>query len=80
MGSGLRAVVPRCFSINRENAGRMMTVLHHALCGDDFHPTPVSIAFRGKRSHAYNFYFVGDATQVDSNSDNFKVTAQMLPE
>ena len=28
----------------------------------------------------YNFYFVGDATQVDNNSDNVKVTAQMLPE
>ena len=25
-----------------------MTVLHHALCGDDFDQTPVSIIFRGK--------------------------------
>ena len=48
MGLGLRAVAPRCLS--RENAGRRMTVLHHALCGGDFHQTPVSIIFRGKCS------------------------------
>ena len=48
MGSGLRAVAPRCLS--RENAGRTMTVMNHALCGDDFHQTPDSIIFRGKCS------------------------------
>ena len=35
------AVAPRCLSA--ENAGRTMTALRHALCGDDFHQTPVSI-------------------------------------
>ena len=32
LGSGLCAVAPRCLST--ENAGRTMTVLRHALCGD----------------------------------------------
>ena len=31
LGSGLRAVAPRC--LGRENAGKTMTVLHHALRG-----------------------------------------------
>ena len=44
MGSGLRAVAPR--SLSRENAGRTMTVLHHALCEDDFDQTTVSRIFR----------------------------------
>ena len=48
MGSGLRAVAPRCLS--REKASRAMTALHHALCGDDFDQTPVSIIFREKCS------------------------------
>ena len=78
MDSDLRAGAPRCLS--RENAGRAKVVLHHALCGDCFYPTLVSITFRGKCSNTYNFYFVGDATQVDNNSDDFKVTAQKLPE
>ena len=39
-----------------------MTVLHHALCGDDFDQTPVSITFRKKCSKFFGF--VGDATQV----------------
>ena len=43
MGSGLCAVAPRCLST--ESAGRTMTVLRHALCGDDFHQTPVPIIF-----------------------------------
>ena len=38
LGSGLRAVASRCLS--RENAGRTMTVLHHALCGDGFDQNP----------------------------------------
>ena len=65
LGSGLRAVAPRCLS--RENAGRMMTVLHHTLCGDDFHQTPVSIIFIGENVQSFFFFFfffVGDATQV----------------
>ena len=41
MGSGLRAVASRCLS--RENPGRTITVLHHALPGDDVHQTPVSM-------------------------------------
>ena len=40
-GSGLRSVAPRCLS--RENAGRTMSVLNHALRGDDFYQTPVSM-------------------------------------
>ena len=40
-----------------------MTVLHHALCGDDFDQTPVSIIIGGKCSKFF-FGFVGDATQV----------------
>ena len=32
-----------------------MTVLRHALCGDDFHQTPVSIIFSEKRS---KFFFL----------------------
>ena len=44
LGSGLRAIAPRC--ISRENAGSTTTVLHRALCGDDFDQTPVSIIFR----------------------------------
>ena len=43
MGSGLRAVAPRCLS--RENVGRSMTVLHLALCGYDLDQTPVPILF-----------------------------------
>ena len=43
LGSGLCALAPRCF--RTENAGRTMTVLRHALFGDDFHQTPVSIIF-----------------------------------
>ena len=39
-----------------------MTVLHHALCGDAFDPTPVSITFRGKCSKFVGG-FVSDATQ-----------------
>ena len=61
MGSGLRAVAPRC--LKRGNTGRAMDVLHHALCGDDFDQTPVSITFREKCSNFF-FGFVGDATQV----------------
>ena len=61
MGSGLRPVAPRCLS--RENAGRRMTVLHHALYGDDFDQTPASIIYRGKCSKFF-FGFVGDATKV----------------
>ena len=42
-----------------------MTVLRHALCGDDFDQTPVSIVFREICSHKLFFSgFVGDATQV----------------
>ena len=62
LGSGLRAVAPRCLS--GENAGRTMTVLHHALCGDDFDQTPVSIIFREKTISFFCFCFVDDATQV----------------
>ena len=62
MGSGLRSVAPRWLS--RENAGRTMTVLHHALCGDDFDQTPVSIIFWGKFSKFFVFVFVDDVTQV----------------
>ena len=47
------AVAPRCLSA--ENASRTMTVLHHALCGDDFHQTPVSIIFSEKCS---KFFFL----------------------
>ena len=54
-------MAPRC--LGRENAGRTMTVLHHALCGDDFDQTPVSIIIGGKCSKFF-FGFVGDATQV----------------
>ena len=46
LDSGLRAVAPRC--LGGENVGRTMIVLHHALCGDDFHQSPVSILFRRK--------------------------------
>ena len=57
LGSGLRAVAPRC--LIRENAGRTMTVLHHALCGDDFDQTPVSINLCGKCSiFVYIFSFL----------------------
>ena len=56
MGSGLRAVAPRCLS--RENAGRTMTVLLHALCGDDLDQTPVSIAFRQECLNLF-FWFRG---------------------
>ena len=55
------AVAPRCLSA--ENAGRTMTALRHALCGDDFHQTPVSIVFSEKCSKFFSG-FVGDATQV----------------
>ena len=41
-----------------------MTVLHHALCGDDFHQTLVSIILREKCSKFF-VGFVGDATQVN---------------
>ena len=34
-----------------------MTVLHHALCGDDFHQTPVSKTFREKSF--FFFWFCG---------------------
>ena len=40
-----------------------MTVLRHALCGDDFDQTPVSIIFSEKCSKLFSG-FVGDATQV----------------
>ena len=59
MGSGLRDVAPR--SLSRENAGSIMTLLHHALCGDDFDQTPVSIICR---EIVQIYGFVGDATQV----------------
>ena len=61
MGSGLCALAPRCLST--ENADRTMTVLRHALCGDDFHQTPVSIIFSEKCTKFVSG-FVGDATQV----------------
>ena len=41
----------------------MTTVLHHALCGDDFHQTPVSNHISGNCSK-FCVCFVGDATQV----------------
>lgn len=41
LGSGLHSVALRWLS--RKNAGRKMTTLHHALCGNDFDYTPVSI-------------------------------------
>ena len=50
------AVAPRCLST--ENAGRTMTVLRHALCGDDFHQTPVSIIFSEKMFKVF-FWFCG---------------------
>ena len=56
MGSGLRDVAPR--SLSRENAGSIMTLLHHALCGDDFDQTPVSIIFR-ETVEIYIFWFCG---------------------
>ena len=34
LGSGLRAAAPRC--LDMENADTTMTVLHHAMCGDNF--------------------------------------------
>ena len=58
MGSSLRAVAPRCLS--RENAGKTMTVLHHALWGDYFDQTPLSTIF----SFFFFFGFVSDTTQV----------------
>ena len=61
LGSGLRAVASRCLS--RENAGRTMTVLHHALCGHDFHQTQISTIFRGKRPKFF-FLVVLWATQL----------------
>ena len=51
LGSDLRALAPRCLS--RENTGRTMTVLHHALCGDDFGQTPVSIIIGEKMSKVF---------------------------
>ena len=51
-------------TLSTENADRTMTVLRHALCGDDFHQTPVSIMFREKFVRSSFFSgFVGDATQ-----------------
>ena len=44
-----------------------MTALRHALCGDDFHQTPVSIVFSEKRSNFFSG-FVGDATQVNNDT------------
>ena len=55
MGSGLCAVAPRCLST--ENAGRTTTVLRHALCGDDFHQTPVSITFSENVQSRFVFFF-----------------------
>ena len=40
-----------------------MTVLRHALCGDDFHQTPVGIIF-SEMFKVFFSVFVGDATQV----------------
>ena len=62
MGSGLRVVAPRCLST--ENAGRTMSVLRHALCGDDFHQAPVSIILAKNVPSFFFSGFVGDATQV----------------
>ena len=56
MGSGLRIEAHRCLS--RQNAGKTMSVLHHALCGDDFHETPVSIKVRGKCSKGFFFFWL----------------------
>ena len=36
-----------------------MTVLHHALCGDDFHQTLVSTVITGKCSELFFFLFCG---------------------
>ena len=44
MGSGLRAVAPRCLS--RDNAGKTISVLANALSVDDFDQAPVSIIYR----------------------------------
>ena len=55
MGSGLRAVANRC--LIRENAGGTMTVLHHALCGDSFEETPVSIVFTVGKLFLFFFLF-----------------------
>ena len=60
--SGLCGVEPRCLC--RVNAGRTMTVLHHALCGHDFDQTPVSKISRGKCSEYFLFCFVCDVTQA----------------
>ena len=62
MGSGVCDLAPRCLSTG--NAGRTMAgIAPHALCGDDFHQTPVSIIFSGKCLKLVSG-FVGDATQV----------------
>ena len=64
MGSGVCDLAPRCLSTG--NAGRTMAgIAPHALCGDDFHQTPVSIIFSGKCLKLVSG-FVGDATQVPS--------------
>ena len=44
-----------------------MTVLRHALCGDDFHQAPVSIILAKNVPSFFFSGFVGDATQVRSS-------------
>ena len=59
--SSLRTVAPRCLS--RENAGRTMNLLHHALWIDYFHQTPVSITWR---ENVQFLFWLGGSTQVYS--------------
>ena len=63
MGSGLCIVSPRCSST--ENAGRTMTVLWNALCGDDFNQTPVSKIF----SEKIQFFFCFGGRCITGESD-----------
>ena len=76
MGSVMCALAPRCLST--ENAGRPMTVLRHALCGDDFHQTPVSIIFSEKCSKVVSG-FVGDATQVTPECEPLPLLPVSIP-
>ena len=63
--------------LSKRNAGIAKAVLHHALNGDYFYPTTVSIwreMFKYKYIYFEVYIFLGDATQVDNNSDDFKAT------
>ena len=58
-----------------------MDVLHHALCGDDFDQTPVSIIFEGRCSKFFVVVFMAYATQVIcTHADNLALDNTDPPE